>query len=207
MNTRLQVEHPITEMITGVDIVRQQIEIAAGNRLSLSQEKISGRGHAIECRVYAEDPEKDFFPSPGKITFMKEPSGPGVRNDCGVYSGFEVPVNYDPIISKLVVHAENRNKAIARMIKSLREYIVMGVKTPIPFLIDVLRSDPFVSGETFTDFIDTHFHNWESEKGDIDMALIAYLADEMAGKTKTLSVAPESGGFSTPWQTLGNWKI
>jgi acetyl-CoA carboxylase biotin carboxylase subunit len=207
VNTRLQVEHPITEMITGIDIVRQQIEIAAGNRLSLSQEKISGRGHAIECRIYAEDPEKDFFPSPGKITFMKEPSGPGIRNDCGVYAGFEVPVNYDPIISKLVVHAENRSKAIARMIKSLREYIILGVKTPIPFLIDVLRSDPFVSGKTFTDFIDAHFHNWKPKKGDIDMALIAYLADEMVGKTRDLSAASESSALSSPWQTLGNWRI
>ena len=105
VNTRLQVEHPITEMITDIDLVRQQLEIAAGNPLPISQEDIVGQGHAIECRVYAEDPQNDFFPSPGKIVYMKEPTGPGVRNDCGVYSGFEVPVNYDPILSKLIVHA------------------------------------------------------------------------------------------------------
>jgi len=207
VNTRLQVEHPITEMITGVDIVRQQIEIAAGNKLALSQEKISGRGHAIECRVYAEDPEKGFFPSPGKITFMKEPSGPGVRNDCGVYSGFEVPVHYDPIISKLIVHAESRDKAISRMIKSLREYVLLGVKTPIPFLVDVLQSDPFISGKTFTNFIDEHFKGWKPEKGDMDMAIISYLADEMAGKTGTASFSSKTEGFLNPWQTLGNWRI
>jgi acetyl/propionyl-CoA carboxylase alpha subunit len=140
VNTRLQVEHPITEMITGLDIVRLQIEIAAGNPLGFTQKDIAGRGHAIECRIYAEDPEQGFFPSPGKIEFMKEPSGPGIRNDCGIYSGFNVPVEYDPILSKLIVYAGNRKDAIERMTRALSEYVILGVKTPIAFLIDVLKS-------------------------------------------------------------------
>ncbi len=207
VNTRLQVEHPITEMITGIDIVRQQIEIAAGKKLSLGQDNITGRGHAIECRVYAEDPEKDFFPSPGKIVFMKEPTGPGVRNDCGVYTGFEVPVDYDPIISKLIVHAENRDKAIAKMIKSLHEYIILGVKTPIPYLIDVLKSNAFGAGETYTDFITTHFSEWKQECVDTDLALIAYLIDEISEKPKFESFAPDGRSIPEPWETLGNWRL
>ncbi len=143
VNTRLQVEHPITEMITGLDLVRLQIEIAAGRPLALRQEEIFGRGHAIECRIYAEDPENGFFPSPGRIEFLKEPAGPGIRNDCGVYEGFEVPVEYDPILAKLVVHAQTRELAIRRMIRALQEYVILGLKTPVAFLIDVLSADFF----------------------------------------------------------------
>ncbi|MCP4753853.1 MAG: acetyl-CoA carboxylase biotin carboxylase subunit [Proteobacteria bacterium] len=207
VNTRLQVEHPITEMITGVDLVRQQIEIAAGNPLSLTQDDIVGRGHAIECRVYAEDPENGFFPSPGRISFMKEPSGPGIRNDCGVYSGFEVPVDYDPILSKLVVHAENRDRALQRMVKSLREYVLLGIKTPIPFLIDVLRSEPFARGEVYTDFIDTHFSQWKPETKHADLARIAYIVDEINGSRKLKSAARAENEVVSPFQTLGNWRI
>ncbi|MBF0232825.1 MAG: acetyl-CoA carboxylase biotin carboxylase subunit [Desulfamplus sp.] len=164
INTRLQVEHPITEMTTGVDLVRHQIEIAAGQSLRLRQEDIHPRGHAIECRIYAEDPEKDFLPSPGKIIFMKEPSGPGIRNDCGIYQGFEVPVDYDPILSKLVVHAQTRDQAISKMVKALEDYVVLGVKTPIEFMVNVLNSRPFRSGEVFTDFIKAHFAGWKSNR-------------------------------------------
>lgn len=207
VNTRLQVEHPITEMITGIDIVRQQIEIAAGNPLAFSQEDIKGRGHAIECRIYAEDPENGFYPSPGKILFMKEPTGPGIRNDCGIYSGFQVPVEYDPILSKLIVSAENREQAVQRMIKALQEYIILGIKTPIPFLIDVLRSEAFEAGDTFTDFIDTHFHDWKPDTTNADIARIAYIVDELAGKRKIKSFDTGESDIVSPWQTLGNWRL
>jgi acetyl-CoA carboxylase, biotin carboxylase subunit len=207
VNTRLQVEHPITEMITGIDIVRQQLEIASGEKLSIKQKDVVGRGHAIECRVYAEDPENDFFPSPGKIEFIKEPTGPGIRNDCGVYSGFDVPVNYDPIISKLIVHAENRDKAIERMLKALREYVLLGVKTPIPFLIDVLESKPFKDGDVFTDFIPKHFENWEQKTDDQNLALIAYIIDEMSGKRRLKSSAAGKDEIPSPFNTLGNWRL
>lgn len=207
VNTRLQVEHPITEMITGVDLVRQQIEIAAGNPLILAQEDLAIRGHAIECRIYAEDPEQNFMPSPGTITFLQEPSGPGVRNDCGVYSGVEVPMEYDPIISKLVVHAETRETAIARMVRALETYTVLGVKTPIGFLLDVLGSQPFVEGDTYTDFIDTHFADWAPDPAALDLAAIAWAADAMAPKARLIGAGPQAAIHPGPWQTLTNWRL
>jgi acetyl/propionyl-CoA carboxylase alpha subunit len=206
VNTRLQVEHPITEMITGVDLVRMQLEIACGNKLPVSQEEVSGRGHAIECRIYAEDPENGFVPSPGKIQYLKEPSGPGIRNDCGVYSGFDVPMDYDPILSKLIVHARTRELAVAKMIEALKSYVVLGVKTPIAFMMDVLKSEAFAGGNVFTDFIDTHFSRWQPETGDADLARVAFIADEMAGRRKTRQKISEDDLIPTPWQTLGNWR-
>ena len=205
VNTRLQVEHPITEMITGLDIVRIQLEVAAGNALSFTQEDVRGRGHAIECRIYAEDPEKGFYPSPGKIIYMQEPSGPGVRNDCGVYSGFHVPVEYDPILSKLIAHARDREKAISRMIQALEDYIILGVRTPVPFLIDVLKSDAFRRGDTFTDFIEAHFSNWEPNRCHADAACAAFIIDEMSGVRKARSAAGQESIDLSPWQTLGQW--
>lgn len=205
VNTRLQVEHPITEMVTGIDIVRCQLEIANGGRLTLSQDEIRGRGHAIECRIYAEDPEQGFYPSPGKILYMKEPSGPGIRNDCGVYSGFQVPVEYDPILSKLVVLGEDRQQALSRMIQALQEYVILGIKTPIPFLIDVLRSDAFNAGATSTDFIDANFSDWEPERGGADFAAIAFIVNERAGKKKQ-PVVNRGDACASPWQTLGSWR-
>jgi acetyl-CoA carboxylase, biotin carboxylase subunit len=205
VNTRLQVEHPITEMITGLDLVRLQINIAAGDPLPFTQKDIAGRGHAIECRIYAEDPEQGFFPSPGKIEFMKEPSGPGIRNDCGIYSGFHVPVEYDPILSKLIVYAVSREDAVERMLRALKEYVILGVKTPISFLIDILRSDAFRQGQTRTDFIDTHFPSWKSERPDIDIARIAYIIDEIAGKKKVQRTGPAADDYPTPWESLGQW--
>ncbi len=206
VNTRLQVEHPVTEMITGVDLVRWQLEIAYGKELTLKQEDIAGRGHSIECRIYAEDPENDFFPSPGTISFLKEPTGPGIRNDCGVYSEFEVPVDYDPILSKLIVHAQTRDLAIAKMIKALKSYIVIGVKTPIDFLMDVLKSEPFICGEVFTDFIETHFENWQPDMSDADLARIAFVIDEMCGNRKAKKLVCAKDAMPTPWQTLGSWR-
>lgn len=207
VNTRLQVEHPITEMITGIDLVRQQLLIASGEELNIKQDEIVGRGHAIECRVYAEDPENNFFPSPGRIVYMQEPSGPGVRNDCGVYSGFEVPIDYDPIISKLVTHAENRERNIQRMLKSLKEYVLLGVKTPIPFLIDVLQSKPFQEGDVFTDFIETHFQDWKPDLKEQDIARIAFVVDAINANRRKKSVASKTDEIPSPFFTLGNWRM
>ena len=206
VNTRLQVEHPITEMVTGIDIVRHQLSIAAGDPLNLVQEEIRGRGHAIECRIYAEDPEQGFYPSPGKITYMKEPSGPGIRNDCGVYAGFQVPVEYDPILSKLIAHAESRDAAIQRMIQALQAYVILGIRTGIPFLIDVLRSEAFITGETFTDFLNSHFVDWKPERTAGDMACIAYIIDDLASQKKTKVSSAGAGEILSPWQSLGNWR-
>jgi len=206
VNTRLQVEHPVTEMITGIDLVRHQIEIAAGRPLSLSQADIKGRGHAIECRIYAEDPENDFAPSPGKIGFLKEPQGPGIRMDSGVHAGFQVPVEYDPILSKLIVHAENRDLAIRRMIRALENTVLLGIKTPVPFLIDILKSKAFRDGRTFTDFIPTHFNTWRPDTTDAHLAGIAFIAHALSVKGRKKATAPAGSDFASPWVTLGRWK-
>jgi acetyl/propionyl-CoA carboxylase alpha subunit len=207
VNTRLQVEHPVTEMITGLDLVRHQIEIAAGRPLALDQSDISGRGHAIECRIYAEDPENGFFPSPGTIEFMKEPAGAGVRNDCGVYQGFTVPVEYDPILSKLIVHAETRGLAIERMVRALREYVILGITTPVPFLIDVLSSRPFSAGETFTDFVDAHFSGWKPEPQGREAALLAFIIDSARPGKSAGAPSRRESAVPAPWETLGNWRM
>jgi len=209
MNTRLQVEHPVTELVTGIDLVRQQILVAAGQSLKLSQEDISGRGHAIECRIYAEDPENGFFPSPGKIEWYEAPSGPGIRNDAGVYTGALVPVEYDPILSKLTVHAETRDQAIAKMIKALASYVVIGVRTPVDFLADVLDCDSFRKGEVFTDFIDTHFSDWAPNGNETDLACLAFIADELCARNPGSGLNSGQGPLPSysPFQTLGNWKL
>ncbi len=206
VNTRLQVEHPITEMTTGIDLVREQLEIAAGSALTFKQKDIIQRGHAIECRIYAEDPEVNFFPSPGLIVVHREPSGPGIRNDCGVYEGFEVPVEYDPILSKLVVTAGTREAVRRRMIRALKSYVILGIRTTIPFLIDVLKSPEFVKGNTFTNFIDLNFENWTQCTGYEDMASIAYVVHELTSMGKP-SAAVKERGWPTPWETLGDWRI
>ena len=155
MNTRLQVEHPITEMVTGVDLVQWQIRIARGERLTLDQEALLvPRGHAVECRVYAEDPDNGFLPSPGRIVRLRVPHGPGVRDDSGATEGLEVPIHYDPLVSKLVTWGDDRGHALARMKRALAEYEVVGIRTTIPFFLWVLDDPDFVAGRVDTTFID-----------------------------------------------------
>ncbi|HKF22665.1 MAG TPA: acetyl-CoA carboxylase biotin carboxylase subunit [Candidatus Angelobacter sp.] len=154
MNTRLQVEHPVTELVTGVDLVHLQLRIAAGEKLPFRQEDVALRGHAIECRIYAEDPENNFYPSPGRITRLMQPSGPGVREDSGVYEGWKVPLDYDPMLSKLIVHAPDRASALARMRRALDEYFVGGIKTNLPLFRRVLGHPDFVAARIDTGFLD-----------------------------------------------------
>ena len=154
MNTRLQVEHPVTELVTGIDLVTAQIRIAAGEALELEQEDIQIRGAAIECRIYAEDPDDGFFPSPGLITRLQVPEGPGIRHDSGVYDGWRVPLEYDPLLSKLAVWAGDRRGAIARMRRALSEYQVDGIRTNIPFFRRILEQPDFVAARLETGFID-----------------------------------------------------
>jgi acetyl-CoA carboxylase biotin carboxylase subunit len=153
MNTRIQVEHPVTEMVTGRDLVQLQILVAQGEPLPFTQEEVVQGGHAIECRIYAEDPEKGFLPSPGKLLALRVPGGPGVRDDSGVYEGFEVPIHYDSMLSKLIVHAATREQALARMRRALDEYKVLGVRTTLPFLDRVLAHPAFVAGDFDTGFV------------------------------------------------------
>jgi acetyl-CoA carboxylase biotin carboxylase subunit len=154
MNTRLQVEHPVTELVTGLDLVQLQLRIAAGEMLPFRQDDISLRGHAIECRIYAEDPENGFFPSPGKITHLVRPSGPGVREDSGVYEGWTVPLDYDPMLSKLIVYGPDRNAALARMRRALGEYFVGGIKTNIALFRSILNHPDFAAARIDTGFLD-----------------------------------------------------
>ena len=155
MNTRLQVEHPITEMVTGVDLVRWQIRIARGERLDLDPQRLlTPNGHAIECRIYAEDPDNDFLPSPGRIQQLRVPSGPGIRDDSGATAGLDVPIFYDPMISKLVAWAEDRPLAIARMQRALGEYLVTGIKTTVPFFRWLLAQPDFRPARFHTTYLD-----------------------------------------------------
>jgi acetyl-CoA carboxylase biotin carboxylase subunit len=154
MNTRLQVEHPVTEMVTGLDLVHLQLRVAMGERLPLTQEDVRLRGHAIECRIYAEDPENHFFPSPGLITRLIQPSGPGIREDCAVYEGWNVPLDYDPMLSKLVAFGETREQAIDRMLRALDEYVIGGIKTNIGLFRRILMDEDFRAARIDTRYLE-----------------------------------------------------
>ncbi|MCP4546069.1 MAG: acetyl-CoA carboxylase biotin carboxylase subunit [bacterium] len=157
MNTRLQVEHPVTELTTCTDLVKMQLEVAAGRRLKLRQEDVQHRGWAMEFRIYAEDPEAGFLPSTGKIALLREPTGPGIRHDSGIYEKYEVPIYYDPLLSKLVIYGENREDVIQRARQAFTEFVIAGVKTNIPFHQWILKQEAFCRGECDTHYIDDHF--------------------------------------------------
>jgi acetyl-CoA carboxylase biotin carboxylase subunit len=207
MNTRIQVEHPITEYTTGLDLVKWQILIARGERLPFEQKDILSRGHAIECRIYAEDPRNHFLPSCGVIDYLREPWGPGIRNDSGVYQGWEVGPHYDPILSKLVTYAEDRDAARRKMLEALDEYIVHGIHTTIEVHKKILTSKPFVEGKTNTDFLDTHLDDWFEDTGDVpDEAFIAAALAEALMRDGTRSSGSQAPA-PTPWQLVGEWEI
>ena len=154
MNTRIQVEHPVTEMLTGVDLVKEQIRIAAGDPLSLEQEDVPMVGHAMEFRINAEDPDQDFMPSPGEVSFLEVPGGPGVRVDSAIYQGYQIPPFYDSMVGKLIVWALTREEAISRAIRALREYRLEGIKTTIPLHLRLLKGEAFRSGEYHTGYLE-----------------------------------------------------
>ncbi|MFJ7828745.1 acetyl-CoA carboxylase biotin carboxylase subunit [Peribacillus sp. NPDC097284] len=156
MNTRIQVEHPVTEMVTGVDLIKEQIKVASGNKLSLSQEEVTFNGWSIECRINAENPEKNFMPSAGKIQMYLPPGGYGVRVDSAAYPGYTIPPYYDSMIAKLIVHAPTREEAIEKMKRALGEFVIEGIKTTIPFHIKLLQHEQFVSGEFNTKFLEIY---------------------------------------------------
>ena len=153
MNTRLQVEHPVTELVTGLDLVHLQIRIAAGEKLPFAQEDVRIRGHAIECRIYAEDPDNNYFPSPGTIAALTEPSGPGIRVDSGIYQGWDVPIEYDPLLAKLIGFGENREQAVGRLRRALPEYVIAGVRTNLPLFQRILSDQEFIAGKTDTGYL------------------------------------------------------
>ncbi len=203
MNTRLQVEHPVTEMIFGVDLVAWQLHVAEGKPLPLTQDALNARrrGHSLECRIYAEDPIK-FLPSPGRITHLRVPDGPWVRNDSGCYEGAEIPVHYDPMISKLVVWGEDREQAVARMRRALDEYHVAGIETNLPFHRRCLRQAAFIAGEYDTGFIARNAAELTpaaSQVGDAERSVaIAAAAIELVGKRAPS--APPLAATGSSWR-------
>jgi acetyl-CoA carboxylase biotin carboxylase subunit len=209
MNTRLQVEHPVTEMVTGIDLVQWQIRIARGERLSVDrQQAIRPNGHAIECRVYAEDPDRGFMPAPGRITTLRSPSGPGVRDDSGVELGFDVPVFYDSMISKVIAWAPDRVGAIARMRRALREYEVGGIMTAIAALTWILDHQDFVDGRFDTTFLDRVLAGRKGQLFSdvpVEMAELATIAAAMVTYFTATDVQQESGDRSglSAWRRAG----
>ena len=205
VNARIQVEHPITELVTGLDLVKWQIRIAAGEKFPFQQKDFNQRGHALECRIYAEDPANSFFPSLGKILFMKNPQGPGVRLDSGIYSGCDVSRFYDPILSKLITWGEDREEARRRMLSALDEYVILGIETTIPFLRDVMDHPGFISGDTTTDFIKKYFSQWGDQKRkkyQKEALIAAAVLSQKRGDTgKTVKIE------HSPWTIIGDWHI
>jgi acetyl-CoA carboxylase, biotin carboxylase subunit len=200
MNTRLQVEHPVTEFVTGLDLVHLQVRVAEGEKLPFAQDDIKLRGHAIECRVYAEDPDNNFFPSPGQITRLISPSGPGIRRDSGMYEGWTVPIEYDPLLAKLVGYAETRDQAIDRLLRALYEYFVGGIKTNISLFRRILKDVDFRAGNIDTGFLERLLANPAAET-DPQRPIIAAVA---AGIFATMD--PEanfSGANGQPTSTNG----
>jgi acetyl-CoA carboxylase biotin carboxylase subunit len=206
MNTRLQVEHPITEMITGVDLVERQIRIAEGE--PLSAEPAPRRGAAVECRIYAEDPANNFMPSPGLIKGLTDPGGPGVRNDSGVYPGFTIPMEYDPMISKVVTWGETRGQAIARMMRALEEYHLLGIRTNISYLRKILAHPEFLSGDYDTQFISKHQETLlEPEAGADKMETIALAAAAVLQSMQARKTAAQSQQTANGGKTASAWKL
>lgn len=210
MNTRIQVEHPITEMVVGVDLVVEQIKVATGEPLSLKQDTLAQAGHAIECRIYAEDAANGFLPAAGTIHYQGEPAGPGIRVDSGIYSGAEVSVYYDPILSKLIAWGPDREAARKRMINALSSYVILGVTTQIDYLRDVLNHSEFIEGRTYTDFIPTHMPEWsasESAADDVPFVLAAGALSGQMLKRPSESQGESETAMPSPWQTVGKWEI
>ncbi|MEX2270991.1 MAG: acetyl-CoA carboxylase biotin carboxylase subunit [Vicinamibacterales bacterium] len=204
MNTRLQVEHPVTEAVTGVDLVQAQLDIAEGEALPWTQNAIAQRGHAIECRIYAEAPEQGFLPQAGRILYWHPPSGPGVRVDSGVETGTEVTVHYDPLLAKLIVTGATREAAIRRALRALEEFVVLGVRTNITFLANVLRSETFAAGRVHTRWVDTAM---ESLAAPPPAELAAAAAQAARALRQDGSSGPHGAAGADAWRDLTGWRL
>ena len=210
MNTRLQVEHPVTELTTGLDLVQLQIRIAAGEALPFAQHDVKLQGHAIECRIYAEDPDNNFLPSPGRITRLITPAGPGMREDSGVYEGFTIPLDYDPLLSKLIAFGATREEAIARLRRAIDEYFLGGIKHNLPLFRRILRDADFVAANIDTGYLDRLLASPKQESSggdDAELAAIAAVLFEMQrgtaatrGNGSSSSQAPEQ---DSKWKLAG----
>ncbi len=209
MNTRLQVEHPVTELVTGIDIAAWQIRLAAGEPLGFAQEDIAQRGHAIECRVYAEDPAGGFLPSTGTISYYRAPAGPGVRVDDGVASGVEVSPYYDPMLGKVIAAGADRAEAIRKVSRALQETVVLGVRSNVGYLLDILREPHFLSAETATDFLDRHMTSWSGEPAlshDAWLAIAAWETLKTSAARRLSPAGSATDGQSDPWLASDAWR-
>jgi acetyl-CoA carboxylase biotin carboxylase subunit len=209
MNTRLQVEHPVTELVTGIDIVAEQLRIARGRPLSYTQEQVEFNGHAIECRVNAEDPFNNFIPSTGRITHSILPTGPGIRVDTGVFPGFEITPYYDPMIAKLIVWGETRAQAILRMRRALEEYRIVGVRTNIPFHQTLMDSHRFMGGQFDTRFVEERFSmEGATESGEAHAEIAAILATLVAHKEteRAAQIVRGNERDTSNWKWVGRWE-
>ncbi len=205
MNTRLQVEHPVTEMVIGVDLVRAQLEVASGHALPWKQDQLSQRGHAIEVRIYAEDPDNGFLPQTGEVLRYEEPSGGGVRVDAGITQGSEISVRYDPLLAKLIVHAESRRSAIERLRRALADYTILGTRTNLPYLRRIMRHPRFEAGDVTTHFVEEHETDLKRTVSDLAPDVAATL---VAAGTKT-DQAGRPGrareAVQSVWNLLADW--
>ena len=208
MNTRLQVEHPVTELTTGIDLVKWQLKIAYGKKLTLQQKDLIQRGHAIECRIYAEDAENGFLPSVGQLKKVEEPNGPNIRVDSGILSNLNISPYYDPMLSKLIVYAENREDSINKMIWALSNYVILGITSNISFLKKVIEHHEFKKGNITTHFIDNYFKDWTiTKKGlPIDAILALAVHDSMHSKKEEVVRYKEADPHS-PWKHVGRWRV
>ncbi|TFH58015.1 MAG: ATP-grasp domain-containing protein, partial [Candidatus Zixiibacteriota bacterium] len=207
VNTRIQVEHPVTEMTTGIDLVKEQIRIASGEKLSFTQDDVHPRGHATECRIYAEDPAIGFLPSAGKIHYLNEPSVANLRIDSGIYSGCDVPIYYDPILSKVIAYGRDREESTERMVLALKDYSILGIKSNVRFLIDCLLHPEYRSGNLFTGFIDQHLPEWSEPEIGENLPLALAGAVLAAAARQTTGAEVMTGAPVSVWETLGRWEL
>ena len=214
MNTRLQVEHPVTELITGLDLVHLQIHIANGERLPFTQQDVTIRGHAIECRIYAEDPDNNYFPSPGKITLLLLPSGPGIRRDSGMYEGWTVPMDYDPLLAKLIGYGTDREQAISRLTRALNEYFVGGIKTNISLFRRILNHPDFRAAKLDTGFLDRLLQQKKEppdSQSDADATAVAVIAAGMFAALGSAAAGANeranTEGSPAKVDAVSNWKV
>ena len=206
VNTRLQVEHPVTELVSGLDLVHEQLRIAAGEPLGLTQEAIGFRGHAIQCRIYAEDPERDFVPSPGVVLHLSEPSLVGLRIDSGIRAGQRIPVHYDPILAKLIVWAPDRARAIARMRQALLGYVVLGPATNVSYLRAIIEHPAFAAGELSTEFLRQHLDGWRRHPPDAAIGALAAALWARGERRSEGAETPESPR-PDPWGRLEGFRM
>lgn len=209
MNTRLQVEHPITELVTGIDLAVWQIRIAAGEHLKLQQSNITQKGHAIECRIYAEDPGNMFLPSIGEISVYKRPFGNNVRVDDGIDAGSQVSPYYDPMLAKIITWGHDRDEAIRKMIQALQDTAVLGVTTNITYLLDILREPTYQSGNTATNYLELHFADWQPSievDEEVWLGTAVFELLQGGGKGRITAVGASEAVSIDPWDTITSWR-